>query len=1433
MPHVLHVIECLDKNEVAQATISTARQSARFGSYEHSIVSLNQADPAALEQAKDAKIEVYESPSISLLDSLIDDADILQIEYWNAPAINELLHTSLPPHRLAIWFHVAGSSSPHIIHQKLFDLADLPIASGPTLFNEHPAFVNARDAERAQEPAMVLAPADFDMLKNLSPEPHSGFNIGYIGNLDFETVHQDFISMNVNIQIPDSSFIICGQGTEAEFKQQVQSFNAIDRFDFRNDTEDVGSILKILDVFGFPLREDTHMASSIRIQEVMYAGIPPIVFPHGGIKGLVQHNRTGLFVNSGEDYRRAIEYLFYNPVERKRLGVNAAAYARAHFGAKNSARAINKVYDRLLKTPKRYHSWGAEPQPFAPRLSNKSPENKSAAFIFTESLGNANNHFTSSLQALASQEQLEADRFIAACSDQVYTSGIQIYRAHNPGDPHLSMWAGLHQEQQGLLTEALKSFKTASDSNKTGWRSLWYMGRTLNRLQEIDEAQSIYAKLRKEVPNFVELTGDNSFTSSESEVISFSTSGNKTPGQQSAADNENDIVVSAIVSTYNSESFMDGCLHNLVNQSLYKEGALEIIVIDACSEENEKEIVERYLTYYDNIVYVRAETRETLYASWNRGINLARGRYITNANTDDRHRHDALEKLANYLDDYPEIALTYPGQIDTPVPNETFENTSSKKVLDWPVYSYQELEVHCIIGSQPMWRKSLHDLYGPFRDSFQAAGDYEFWLRIGSKETFFRYPEVLGLYYRNPAGIEHGSNVSKKETLQIWKEYGMFDRGIPVILNGRILTSADDFNEGTPQELISDRLPFDSYINEFEDYLLAGEFNSAFEVADTASTHYPELPYPYILKAIALRQLQDFTGALVTLETSIQITETPEALVELIQLSLATGNLGEAYKTEQYVLESYPEWKDRLPGIEAPENVAQVHEDPISENEESIAQEIDTVDLLQEIEEEQLLLTDQESEPEEKLVLRLNDFPSSSEQDIAALETEHHAESEKAQQNLAFETEINLTASVDLFDPKEELSKPAGLQDLDYSIKSFQELRDEFEQLIKVKDVQHAEELALAATRKFPDNHQSWVLKATTYRLKGSFEEAKEALKKSLLIKDSPEALIELLELSLSLGDHEEALQICEAISRSYPEYNSLISQLKKNRLSDSPKKPVILSQVIRNFMPLPPEQRALIEADDFCLVSYPGSGSSKAGNMLADMLQQEQGYSTSPGHLAVPPAEIIIDLHAQKQRSTWLPNHEYKQQIVKTFDIATVSQNRMVYLYRDPLEALISAYHFYREVPHLNNRASTSCDAFCAANIESYNQHLSAALMIKQTAPEQVLLIDHKNLIDNPVDTLRSIFQFIGLEFEEKFAVQASSNCNTEQFLLDKNKEFPTTLTGLDFLESGYDLSRLTLDNIMATLIPIYLEISVYTNTVTSDEPLIPTLGVKTEQLV
>jgi len=233
------------------------------------------------------------------------------------------------------------------------------------------------------------------------------------------------------------------------------------------------------------------------------------------------------------------------------------------------------------------------------------------------------------------------------------------------------------------------------------------------------------------------------------------------------------ITVSAIVSTYKSAEFIRGCLEDLVTQTLYQKGELEIIVIDSASPENEREIVLEFQQKYPRIIYQRTEARETLYQAWNRGIKQARGRYLTNANTDDRRCFNALEIMASYLDQHREISLVYGDQLITTIKNDTFATTSALKRWNWPDYSYQELRQRCCVGSQPMWRKSLHDRYGYFQEDFRCAGDYEFWLRIASQGAKMSLiPEILGLYYLNLQGLEHGSNgQALREHYQVCKTY--------------------------------------------------------------------------------------------------------------------------------------------------------------------------------------------------------------------------------------------------------------------------------------------------------------------------------------------------------------------------------------------------------------------------------------------------------------------------------------------------------------------------------------------------------------------------------------------------------------------------------------------------------------------------------------
>jgi glycosyltransferase involved in cell wall biosynthesis/predicted SAM-dependent methyltransferase len=230
-------------------------------------------------------------------------------------------------------------------------------------------------------------------------------------------------------------------------------------------------------------------------------------------------------------------------------------------------------------------------------------------------------------------------------------------------------------------------------------------------------------------------------------------------------------LVSAIVSTYNSEQFIRGCLEDLENQTIADR--TEIVVVNSGSQQNEEQIVREFQRKYDNIVYIRTGQRETVYAAWNRAARAAKGEFLTNANTDDRHRKDALEIMAKTLLANPDIALVYGDQIVTDTPNPTFENHHAVEIAKRPKFSKERLLFGCCVGSQPMWRKSLHDEFGGFDETLTCAADWDFWLKAAQKYNFRHIPESLGLYYHNEEGIEHGRKIhGLYERYAVGRRYG-------------------------------------------------------------------------------------------------------------------------------------------------------------------------------------------------------------------------------------------------------------------------------------------------------------------------------------------------------------------------------------------------------------------------------------------------------------------------------------------------------------------------------------------------------------------------------------------------------------------------------------------------------------------------------------
>jgi glycosyltransferase involved in cell wall biosynthesis len=456
MTRILHVIRGLNCAGAARSLVSIAKGLREFATYEHTLMSLLAADEEARPLAREAGIEVLEVPGPERIRREVEAADIVHVEWWNNPEIDAFLRSDLPPARLLIFSHVAGDEAPFVLTRELLRFVDVYVA-GCGYAHRLPDVRALSPEVREATTAVVTATADFDRLAGLRRRPHATFNVGYIGKADFRKMHPHYVAMSARVRIPSARFIVCGDGHLDLLARQAEELGASNRFEFRGFVEDIRPVLEELDVYGYPL--DINPGAELNLQEAMYAGVPPVVFPRGGIVDAVTHGVTGLVVHSEAAYAGAIEYLYHHPAERTRLGEAARRFALENFGGPRSAARLLGVYQSLLGRPKRARRW--------PSSAGDRAAVANGARRFAESLGEHGGPFLASLAGGDDRSRREAESNIAG-SSLMTLQILSDYTNSYPEDLYLRHWRSLIPDSRARYASDREPLVLGGESQRRG-----------------------------------------------------------------------------------------------------------------------------------------------------------------------------------------------------------------------------------------------------------------------------------------------------------------------------------------------------------------------------------------------------------------------------------------------------------------------------------------------------------------------------------------------------------------------------------------------------------------------------------------------------------------------------------------------------------------------------------------------------------------------------------------------------------------------------------------------------------------------------------------------------------------------------------------------------------------------------------------------------
>lgn len=198
--------------------------------------------------------------------------------------------------------------------------------------------------------------------------------------------------------------------------------------------------------------------------------------------------------------------------------------------------------------------------------------------------------------------------------------------------------------------------------------------------------------------------------------------------------------LSVILPVYNGQEYLAEAIDSVLSQS-YRD--FELIIIDDGSSDGSAAIIEKLS---DPRVRSFRQSNNGLPATLNRGISLARGKYIARQDQDDVCLRLRFEKQVNYLDGNPNVGMVGAGA-EIWVGNER-----TSRLLQHPKNNeslkFGLLFDNHFVHSSIMIRRSVFENVGGYAEdaSRQPPEDYELWSRVMRKYQLSNLPEVLMAY---------------------------------------------------------------------------------------------------------------------------------------------------------------------------------------------------------------------------------------------------------------------------------------------------------------------------------------------------------------------------------------------------------------------------------------------------------------------------------------------------------------------------------------------------------------------------------------------------------------------------------------------------------------------------------------------------------------
>lgn len=196
--------------------------------------------------------------------------------------------------------------------------------------------------------------------------------------------------------------------------------------------------------------------------------------------------------------------------------------------------------------------------------------------------------------------------------------------------------------------------------------------------------------------------------------------------------------VTVLMSVLNGGSYFSAAVESVLSQSF---GDFEFLIIDDGSSDPLMNVVSRF---NDHRIVVHRQENMGLTRSLNKGLRMARGRYVARMDADDMSLPGRLEAQVGEMDGNDRLDMV--GTFFDVVDGEGKLIERKELIVD-PIYRLWRLQFHNNYGhgSMMLRRSAILDA-GGYDEGLRYTQDYELWSRLSRKDNTSIIPTVYYQY---------------------------------------------------------------------------------------------------------------------------------------------------------------------------------------------------------------------------------------------------------------------------------------------------------------------------------------------------------------------------------------------------------------------------------------------------------------------------------------------------------------------------------------------------------------------------------------------------------------------------------------------------------------------------------------------------------------